>query len=141
RARPRRSFGLVMVRLVAIGAVVGAAGAAAAQWATARLMSEPRSAAHGVYESVKAPGIAPQPSLPARPRSELLAPAPIEPEVAVSMGAASAAAAAPPAPAPSSRLGLEASSLEAALSTLRAGGKAGAGAALRAIDQHLHDFP
>jgi regulator of sirC expression with transglutaminase-like and TPR domain len=41
----------------------------------------------------------------------------------------------------SSRLGLEAASLEAALKALHGGGTERAQRGLKAIDQHLHDFP
>jgi hypothetical protein len=139
RSRSTRGGGLMLLRLVVIGTVIGMAGAAAAQWATTHFFSTQRELVTPRAPVVVArPSLVPQPSLPA---VEAAPPSPVvEPPVAEL-----AAAAAPPigaaAPAPSSRLGLEAASLEAALSALRAGGNGAALTALSRLDQHLRDFP
>jgi hypothetical protein len=137
RTRNKRGAGLMVVRLVAVGAVIGMAGAAAAQWATTHLFLNQ----HHVLVRPRAPVVAspplvPQPSLPlpARPE-EAVEVLPTEVLEAAPESAPAAAA------APSSRLGQEAASLEAAISALRAGGKERAASALTAIDRHLRDFP
>ena len=119
----------MLVRLIVVGVVIGMAGAAAAQWTsthlfgTQRELIKPRSPV-----VISDPPLVPQPSLPRAlllPAQEVPQAEPVAPEVA--------AGTAPPAPAevaPSSRLGLEAASLEAALSALRAGGKERAAGAL-----------
>lgn len=136
RRRTPRSAGLMLVRLVAVGAVIGIAGAAAAQW-TAQRWFVAKTEAVTVPSVVKAVPLAPRPV--SRPRASAMAPemaaAPLP-----SAPASAAFAELPPAPAPtqSSRLGLEAASLEAALSTLRGGNRS---AALSALETHLRAFP
>jgi len=137
RAAHRARF--MLLRLVLIGVVIGTAGAAAAQWATVRLFgSEREVATHQTRVAALQPVLAPQPPLPhAAATSEVPAAA----ETATPEPVTSATAVRAPAAAQSSRLGLEAASLEAALSALRAGGSEHAARALKAIDQHLQDFP
>lgn len=139
RTRGSRGGGLLLVRLVAVGAVIGVTGAAAAQWASVHWFApaqEPMTQhLHAVRDA--APLVA-QPRLPHRPS----APAPVveepaAPQVVAQEAPASAVFPAAPAAAQSSRLGLEAASLEAALSTLRGGGPE---RALQALDQHLRQF-
>jgi TolA-binding protein len=124
--------------LVAVGAVIGVTGAAAAQWASVHWFGAAQEPVTRNLHVVRdAAPLVPQPTLPRAPSE----PAPVaeEPVAAVAQEAP-ASAAFPPAPAPvqSSRLGLEAASLEAALKTLRGGG---AERALAALDQHLQQFP
>jgi hypothetical protein len=129
--RPRRP-GLVFLRLVAVGAVLGVAGAAAAQWTALRWLE----ARHGAKEASVAPprpALSPQPVLPRSPRAVTLAPSA---EAATPVPSSAAPVSAPSSP--SSRLGLEASSLQAAVSALRGGAP---GAALSALDSHLRKFP
>jgi TolA-binding protein len=137
--RASRGARFLVVRLIAIGVIIGVAGAAAAQWAAVHWLG----AQHEVVTrytrvGVVDPPLVPQPSLPQQLR-EPEAAVPAEPAVVVP--AASAAFPSTPAPAQSSRLGLEAASLEVALSALRGGGNGSAARALKAIDQHLRDFP
>jgi hypothetical protein len=137
-SRARRVAGLVLVRLIVVGVVIGMAGAAAAQWASSHFFNSqrelitPRSRV-----TVERPPLVPQPSLPqlAQPVEAADPPAPpVEPPVSAVQPSQAASAT-------SSRLGLEAASLEAALSALRAGGKERAAQALGRIDQHLREFP
>ena len=138
RTGASRGVGLMLVRLVAIGVVIGIAGAAAAQWAAVRWFGVQQELVTRRLRVVVAdPPLAPQPPLPKKPlEPAVVEAAPVAPEPAAS--------AAFPAPAPSvqsSRLGQEAASLEAALSALKAGGKTNASRALQALDQHLRQFP
>ena len=139
RNRGRRGTGLMLVRLVAVGAVIGVGTAAAAQWATTRWFDAqqqlitPRSRP----VAIEAPPLVPQPSLPRAARA--VQAAPLEPSVAEARPSSAAFAA--PAPSQSSQLGLEAASLETALTALRGGGAARAAQALRQLEQHLLDFP
>lgn len=142
RSRGSRSARLMLVRLVAVGVVIGVAGAAAAQWAAVRWFGMQQQMATEHERAVVTAPPAPVPvarpaAAPSKPEPEPAPAAPLEP--------AAPSAAAPPlaAPAPSvgSRLGQEAASLEAALSALKAGGKGNAARALQAIDQHLQKFP
>jgi hypothetical protein len=139
RARAARSSGLILLRLVVVGAVIGMTGAAAAQWATTHIFSSQRELVRPRAPVVVAdPPLVPQPSLPraAALPEEVTLPVEVAPEPEV------VNAPAPSSPsAQSSRLGQEAASLEVALSALRAGGKERAGNALTAIDQHLRTFP
>lgn len=135
RSRTKRGAGLTLLRLIVVGVGVGIAGAAAAQWATTHWFIAQRPLEMPRSRVVVNPALAPQPSLPhapARPESAVPEASAVEP-----------VAPAPPLPAPvqSSRLGLEAASLEAALSMLRAGGKGAAALALSRVDQHLLNFP
>lgn len=135
--RPSR---LMLTRLIAVGMVVGMGGAAAAQWTSQRFL--------GAQQPVAAPPraravVEPAPAAPKR----LPPPKPVEPVAAepasqpVDPGAGSVGAF-PAAPAvQSSRLGLEAASLERALSALRAGGQAQAARALADLERHLREFP
>jgi hypothetical protein len=139
RARAARSSGLILLRLVVVGAVIGMTGAAAAQWATTHIFSGQRELVRPRAPVVVAdPPLVPQPSLPraAALPEDVTPPVEVLPEPEVAN---------PPAPASpsvqSSRLGQEAASLEVALSALRAGGKERAAKALTAIDQHLRSFP
>ncbi len=137
RTGASRGVGLMLVRLVAVGVVIGMAGAAAAQWAAVHWFGAQQELVIRRFRVVAAePPLVPQPSLPKKP----LEPVAVErPAVAPEL-AASAAFPAPAPSAPSSRLGLEAASLEAALSALKAGGKANASRALLALEQHLREF-
>jgi hypothetical protein len=138
RKRSRRGSGLMLVRLVAMGVVIGVGSAAAAQWAGARWLSARQQlVTPRLRPVVSDPPLVPQPSLPRAPRAEPVA----ELNVAEPEPRPSVAAFALPAASQSSRLGLEAASLEGALTALRGGGAAGATQALRQIDQHLRDFP
>ena len=143
RVRAPRSMRLMLVRLVAVGAVIGVAGAAAAQWtvvhwfgAQAQVVARPAPARSPVQD------LQPQPSLPRRPLTPAAAEAePLAAEAPVLEPPSVAAFPTAPASAGSSRLGQEAASLSAALSALKAGGKDNASRALSAIDQHLRKFP
>jgi hypothetical protein len=138
RSRTTRGSGLMLLRLIVIGAVIGMAGAAAAQWATTHFFSTQRElVTPRTPVAVERPPLVPQPSLPLL---EPATPSPT-PEPPVAEPAAATAPLGAAAPAPSSRLGLEAASLEVALSALRAGGKGAALSALTRLDQHLRDFP
>jgi hypothetical protein len=133
-----RGAGLMLLRLVAVGIVLGIAGAATAQWATLRFLSGQRELVMPRSRTpIAAPALVPQPTLP---RARALSPA-AEPELEPLAVAPLPGAAASPLPAQSSQLGLEAASLEAALSALRAGGTEHAAQALRGIDRHLREFP
>jgi hypothetical protein len=138
RKRGRRGAGLMLVRLVALGVVIGVGSAAAAQWAATHWFSaQQQLVTPRLRPVVSEPPLVPQPSLPRVPRAAPLAePAAAEPEPRPSVGAF-----APPTPAQISPLGLEAGSLEAALTALRGGGVARATQALRLLDQHLREFP
>lgn len=140
RTRSKRGAGLMVVRLVAVGAVIGMAGAAAAQWATTHLfLNQHHELVRPRAPVVADPPLVPQPSLPRLAAKPEVAEEVLPTEV---LEAAPESAPAPaPAAAPSSRLGQEAASLEAAISALRAGGKERAARALTAIDQHLRAFP
>lgn len=140
RTRGSRGGGLMLVRLVAVGAVIGITGAAAAQWASVHFFgAQQEFETHNVRVVHDAPSPVQQPSRPRGPS----APAPVEEEPVVTAPEAPTSVAAPAAPAPvqSSRLGLEAASLEAALRALRGGGSERAQRGLKALDQHLRDFP
>ena len=137
-----RRVGVALVRLVAVGVVIGVTGAALAQWASVHWFgAQQEMVTRQLRVAGKEPTLAPQPSLPARdsapqaPPTEVTQAAPSTADLplntAVSLSSAPA----------SSRLGLEASSLEAALSALRGGGAERAQKALKAVDQHLRDFP
>jgi hypothetical protein len=136
RTRGARGVRLMVVKLIAIGAVIGMAGAATAQWASTRFFAAQSSVVTSPRVSVKAPPLVPQPSLPAPP---LALP---EPEALPELLPPAPTAASSPAPLPfqSSRLGLEAASLEAALSELRGGGSQRGQRALAALEQHLREF-
>jgi hypothetical protein len=126
----------MLLRLVALGVVIGVAGAAAAQWTALRWLG----ARQVSVAEPPSPALSPQPVLPLDgPRRA--APA------AVTLRSAAPAGSQPvpvpvlvpaPAPAQSSRLGREAASLQVALSALR--GRA-AEQALAALDRHLLEFP
>lgn len=135
RSRASRSMRFIVLKLVAIGVVIGMAGAAAAQWASTRLFSAQSTTVTQRRVAIAAPPLVPQPSLPAPhaapPEPEALPPEPVEIPVV---------AAPAPVPVQSSRLGLEAASLEAALSELRGGGRERGARALSALDQHLREF-
>jgi len=135
RTRSARGARLMLLRLVAVGIIIGVAGAAAAQWASSRLFGSQRE-----LVTARSPVVVADP--PRAPRAQALpeATAPAI-ELAPPERVASAALAPSPAPLQSSRLGLEAASLEAALSVLRAGGTEHAARALQALDRHLQDFP
>jgi hypothetical protein len=129
----------MMLRLVVIGAVLGMAGAAAAQWASTHIFhwSAQRELARPRPPVVVDPPLVPQPSLPRVTLPEEVAlPEEVVPAPEVVSPPAPAAS-----PAPSSRLGQEAASLQVALSALRAGGKERAAHALTAIDHHLRSYP
>ncbi|RYZ04144.1 MAG: hypothetical protein EOO73_24985 [Myxococcales bacterium] len=136
-ARERRKRGLLLVRLVAVGVVIGIACAAAAQWAAQRALGPASRHAHAGAATPRT--LSPQPVLPARPAMTATPPAstsssvePIERMRPRSPAAASSTL------TQSSRLGLEASSLEGALKILRRGeGER----ALEALDRHLLAFP
>jgi hypothetical protein len=141
RVRASRNMGLMLVRLVAIGVIIGMASAAAAQWAAVHWFgARTEFVIRHTRVVVADPPLVPQPSLPQRPRA-LQEPEATPPEPPTTQPPAGVAAFPAPAPAQSSRLGLEAASLEAALSALRAGGNGSAARALKGIDQHLRDFP
>jgi TolA-binding protein len=139
RTGASRRVGLMLVRLVAVGVIIGMAGAAAAQWASVHLFGV--QSRHEVVRHVRVvavdPPLVPQPSLPRAPRLAEPSPEPL----AVPPSSAAFATLAAPAPAQSSRLGLEAASLEAALSALRSGGRGNAERALKGLEQHLRAFP
>ena len=140
RATASRGVGLMLVRLVAIGVVIGVAGAAAAQWAVVHWLLAQQPVVVVPAQVGSTPPLVPQPALPRRapepaPMLEPVAPQPVVAEAVPN------AAFPVPAAAPGSRLGQEAASLSAALSTLKAGGKDNARRALRAVDQHLQAFP
>lgn len=140
RTPGRRGGGLLLIRLVAVGTVIGITGAAAAQWAAVRWFgAQEELVTRNVRVVHEVPPLAPQPSLPRAPRE----PAPVVEEEPVAAPEPQASAVFPAAPAPvqSSRLGLEAASLEAALKALRGGGADHAQRGLKALDQHLRDFP
>jgi hypothetical protein len=137
RTRAPRSMRLMLVRLVAVGVVIGIAGAAAAQWTVVHWFS---AQTQFVARPAPASSPVPQPSLPRSPPAPSVA-EPVVTETPVLEPPAVAAFPATPASAGSSRLGQEAASLSAALSALKAGGKDNAGRALSAIDQHLGKFP
>lgn len=136
RRRASRSPLVMLVRLVVVGAVIGVAGAAAAQWTAVRWLGAQQQLVSP--PSVPAPTLVPQPVLPAVPLREQLAAEPPLAEEGPPEAEPSSAVAATPAPLQSSRLGLEAASLEAALSTLRGGATE---RALQALDRHLRSFP
>jgi TolA-binding protein len=137
--RPSRAGGgLLLLRLVAVGAVIGVTGAAAAQWAAVNWFEAQETVTRNVRVVRDVPPLAPQPSLPRKPSAP---PPVVEEPAALPEAPASAAFPAAPAPVQSSRLGLEAASLEAALKTLRGGGADHAQRGLRALEQHLREFP
>ncbi len=136
RARSSGAGARVLLRLVAVGVVLGVTGAAAAHWAAVSWLGLQHKQELPKERSKPAvPKLVPQPALPVLPLAAA-SPEPVVPEVA-ELGVASA----PPAPAPSSRLALEAASLQSALVELRRGGAAQAARALAALDRHLQSFP
>lgn len=138
RAPTSRRMGLALARLVAVGVVIGLTGAAFAQWVSVHwLGAQEPQIARPLRVAASEPALAPQPSLPRMPPS----PAVVEPPPVVADLPSNAAFPPTVASATSSRLGLEAASLEAALSGLRGGGPERAQKALRALEQHLRDFP
>lgn len=144
RTRAPRSMRLTLVRLVAVGAVIGVTGAAAAQWAAVHWFGMQRE----LLTPHEGPAVTapPAPSAGvkrAAPRAAELAPVLPEPvsEPASSAAFPNLAPPALPVASAGSRLGQEAASLEAALSALKAGGKGNAAHALLALDQHLQKFP
>ena len=140
RTRASRGVGLMLVRLVAIGVVIGVAGAAAAQWTVERWFAAAQQPV--VVGSAPVGSSSPRVPRPALPRPAAAPAATLEPAPARLVSEPAPNAPFPvPAAAPSSRLAQEAASLSAALSALKAGGKDNARGALRAIDQHLQAFP
>jgi hypothetical protein len=140
RTRGRRSAGLMLVRLVAVGVVIGVGTAAAAQWASRHWFSaQQQLAAPRVRPVVADAPLVPQPSLPRASRPPAEPEELVEPVLALPLP--SVAAFPPAPPVQSSQLGREAASLEAALRALRADGAAGASVALRQLERHLRDFP
>jgi hypothetical protein len=137
RARATRGMRFVLLRLVAMGVVIGMAGAAAAQWASVRFFSAQSQLVQHAPAVGALPRLVPQPSLPAPERRPAPEAAPAAPAKAPSAPVEAPAE----APAQSSRLGLEAASLEAALSALKGGGPERGSRALSALDQHLRAFP
>jgi tetratricopeptide (TPR) repeat protein len=139
RAPSSRGVGLLLLRLVAVGVVIGVSGAAAAQWAVVRWFG----AQETTVRVQPAPGVAaPVATHPAVGRgSARPLPEPAAPELPPAEPASNAAFPAAPTAPPSSRLGQEAASLADALSALKAGGKDNAARALQAIDRHLQAFP
>jgi hypothetical protein len=138
RKRGRRGPGLMLLRLVAVGVVIGVGSAAAAQWAASHWFSaQQQLVTPRLRPVVGEPSLVPQPSLPRAPRAE----PEIEPQAPEPPARPSVATLAPPVASQSSQLGLEAASLEAALTALRAGGAPRATQALRQLDQHLREFP
>lgn len=138
RTRSRRGVGLVLVRLVALGVVIGMGSAAAAQWASTRwFAAHQRELVTPRSRPVVDQPLVPQPSLPRAPQ---VAPTP-EPEATEPETLPSVVALAAPAPSQSSQLGLEAASLEGALTALRGGGPARATQALLQLERHLREFP
>jgi len=136
RSPGERSRLLLLLRLVAVGTVVGVTGAATAQWAAVRWFGASRSTTtHYFRIRQEAPPLAPQPSLPRRPVGQV---SPPPPEATASSGPPAVGAF---APVQTSRLGMEAASLEAVLSGLRGGGPERAARALAAVDRHLRSFP
>lgn len=136
-----RSMRLVLVRLVAVGVVIGVSGAAAAQWAAVRWFGMQHELATPQQRSVVAAPPAPEAVKRAVPLA-VSEPAPSPEPLSEPASSAAFPTLAPPLPASAgSRLGQEAASLEAALSALKAGGKGNAARALVALDQHLQRFP
>jgi len=133
-ARPQ-----LMLRLLALGVVLGMSGAATAQWASRRWLGPP----HEVVASAVGP--APSVASAARrsPRSAPVAtPQVVEaPALAPPTESSAPLAPVPSASVASSRLGLEAASLQVALSALRGGGQDNARRALAALDRHMEQFP
>ena len=144
RTRAPRSMRFTLVRLVAVGVVIGVTGAAAAQWAAVRWFGlQHEFAAPPERAVVAAPSAPPEGAKRAAPRVVEAATTSPEPVSGPASSAAFPNLAAPALPVPSvgSRLGREAASLEAALSALKAGGKGNAARALAELDQHLQKFP
>jgi TolA-binding protein len=144
RRRATRGMRLTLVRLVAMGVVIGVTGAAAAQWAAVHWFGMQRELTTPHERSVvSAPPSPPKAEKRAAPLAVEPAPALPEPvsEPASSATFPTQAQPAPPASSASSRLGQEAASLEAALSALKAGGRGSASRALLELDQHLQKFP
>lgn len=143
RTRASRGTRLMLVRLVAVGVVIGVSGAAAAQWAAVHWFGLQQELVTRPAPVVVAAPPVQAPAAPPALRQGTPEPAPVAAPQPASEPVSSAAfpALALPVASVSSRLGLEAASLEAALSALKAGGKANASRALQAIDQHLQKFP
>lgn len=142
RGRGSRAAGRALLRLVAVGMVLGIAGAAAAHWASARWLGAElvRPAPLLPVEPARTatPKLAPQPALAASPvPTPEVEPQPSRTPVVEIKNPPPAA----PAPAVSSRLALEAASLQSALVELRRGGKEQAARALAVLERHLRDFP
>jgi tetratricopeptide (TPR) repeat protein len=139
-----RSTRLMLVRLVAVGVVIGVTGAAAAQWAAVHWFGMQHELAMPHERSVvTAPPTPPKAVKRAAPLAVAAAPALPGPVSEPASSAAFPIQAPPALPASSSasRLGQEAASLESALSALKAGGKGNAARALLELDQHLQKFP
>lgn len=130
----RRGSAMVVLRLVTVGAVLGVAGAAAAHWTARQWLDVSREAAPSPSAS-----LSPQPALPRKPAGGLR-PSPSLPASAPENAPTPPSAAPRPsvAPAPTSRLGLEAASLERGIKALR--GK-DAARALELLERHLAEFP
>lgn len=143
RRRPTRRTGLLLLRLVLVGTLIGVAGAAAAQWAVQRFFMPQRELILPRTGGIKPAGPAPvlRAASPAVVAANPELPAPPRPAAEAPERPPSASAAPAPVASQSSRLGLEAASLEVALSALRSGGKQSAARALVGIDQHLRAFP
>jgi hypothetical protein len=140
RTRARRGPALMMIRLVALGAVIGVGSAAAAQWAGQHWLRAQQPLVTPRPRAPTSDALVPQPLLPRAPRQTLPGP---EPELEAPPPEARPSSAAFPAPAPvqSSELGLEAASLERALTGLRGGGSERAARALPQLERHLQLFP
>lgn len=135
--RARRQPAWLMLRLVALGVAIGVGSAAAAQLASSRFLASQRQLATWRLPETAPPSPpAPRGTAPRAPRAEPVAQ---ESPLEITPGPSSASFPAP-APVQSSRLGLEAASLEAALTELRGGGTARAERALQQLDRHLREF-
>lgn len=133
----RRGSAIVVARLVACGAVLGVAGAAAAHWTARQWLDVPRAAAP------PSSALAPEPRKPAASslRAPALTSAGVIDEARASESAPTPSSTAPrpsPAAVPTSRLGLEAASLEGGIKALR---NKEATRALELLNRHLAEFP
>ncbi|MES1185258.1 MAG: hypothetical protein ABUL60_15715 [Myxococcales bacterium] len=140
RAPSSRGVGLLLLRLVAVGVVIGVSGAAAAQWAVVRWFGAQETTVRSQPAPVVAAAAVAPPPAAARSSARPL-PEPAAPELPPAEPTSSATFPAPTPAAPSSRLGQEAASLANALSALKSGGKDNAARALQAIERHLQAFP